>query len=504
MIQNTITSDQLRVDPIAFADAVIKRNEKGRPWTLTRYQRRVLKRAFRRTKDGRLMFRIVVWSEVKKSGKTFLAAVLGLWWAFVNPGSEVIVCANDLEQSVGRVFRTMTMLCEANPALLKYVTLRASEIPFKSRSVITAIASDYRGAAGSRHSLVIFDELWGFTSESAQRLYEELTPPPTEPNAWTLIVTYAGFTGESKLLESVYQRGLAGKRVDKELEVYEADETFVFWSHTPRQPWQTERYYSEQRRILRPSTYLRLHENRWVNSESAFIAAETWDACIEVGRTPLLPGRDSALFVGVDAGIKHDNAAVVAVWRDGHHIAVAAHRLWKPSSSTPLDLEATIEEYLRYLHARYRVSTVLCDPYQLHRSITTLKAAGLPIEEFPQTVPNTTLMGQTLFDLLNGQNLRLYSSADLREQALNTVALETPRGWRIAKEKAAKKIDAIVALALACVAALDVPVARFDAFDPMPDVDAVISTVVCGDADAPQEVDKRVLDNISNGWWFRR
>jgi hypothetical protein len=33
--------------------------------------------------------------------------------------------------------------------------------------------------------------------------------------------------------------------------------------------------------------------------------------------------------------------------------------------------------------------------------------------------------------------------------------LRTPRGFRIAKEKASKKIDSIVALAMACVAAIE-------------------------------------------------
>jgi hypothetical protein len=42
----------------------------------------------------------------------------------------------------------------------------------------------------------------------------------------------------------------------------------------------------------------------------------------------------------------------------------------------------------------------------------------------------------------------------MRQQALSTVAVENPRGWRIAKEKASKKIDAIVALAMASVAAM--------------------------------------------------
>jgi hypothetical protein len=48
----------------------------------------------------------------------------------------------------------------------------------------------------------------------------------------------------------------------------------------------------------------------------------------------------------------------------------------------------------------------------------------------------------------------VYPSDELRQQALSTVAVENPRGWRIAKEKASKKIDAIVALAMACVAAM--------------------------------------------------
>ena len=144
-------------------------------------------------------------------------------------------------------------------------------------TLILPIASDYKGAAGSRHSLVVYDEIWGFESEKARRLYEELTPPPTESSAWILIVTYAGFLGESDLLESIYQRGLAGRRVNAELECYENDELFMFWSHTPRQPWQDAKYYEQQRKILRPAQFSRLHENQWVSSESRFIEPGIWD-----------------------------------------------------------------------------------------------------------------------------------------------------------------------------------------------------------------------------------
>jgi hypothetical protein len=136
----------------------------------------------------------------------------------------------------GRVFQTAVALIENNPELNAEADPYADHIRMNNGTDITPISGDFKGAAGSRHSLVIYDEIWGFESEKARRLYEELTPPPSEFSAWALIVTYAGFLGEADLLESIYQRGIAGRRIDDELECYESDELFMFWSHTPRQP----------------------------------------------------------------------------------------------------------------------------------------------------------------------------------------------------------------------------------------------------------------------------
>jgi len=179
-------------DPIAFCDEFVALNEKGKPWRLSEHHRRVLALAFRWDAVGRLLLRLLLWGEPKKSGKTFLAAVLGLWWAYTNADTEVIVAANDLEQAQSRVFAMMAKLIKRNAALQASAKVLTSEITLSNGTVITAIASDYRGAAGSRHSLVIYDELWGYSTESAERLWEELTPPPTEPDAWVLVATYAG------------------------------------------------------------------------------------------------------------------------------------------------------------------------------------------------------------------------------------------------------------------------------------------------------------------------
>ena len=129
-------------NPIAFIDAFVTRNEKGQPFTLSTYQRKVLILAFTWTPGGQLLLGILLWSEIKKSGKTFLAACLGLWHAFVNPHTVVLVAANDMDQAVGRVFATMTALLDANEGLKHGVTIRVSEIRLSNGTTIRAVPND--------------------------------------------------------------------------------------------------------------------------------------------------------------------------------------------------------------------------------------------------------------------------------------------------------------------------------------------------------------------------
>jgi phage terminase large subunit-like protein len=145
----------------------------------------------------RRAYRLRLWSEPKKSGKTFIAALLVLWWAFTHAHTEIILAANDAEQSQGRVFKTVADLLKANPALGASATILSAEIRLSNGTPIMAIAGDYKGAAGSRHSLYMIDEPAGIMEERAVRLVEELTPPPSEPDAWGLITGTAGWIGDS-------------------------------------------------------------------------------------------------------------------------------------------------------------------------------------------------------------------------------------------------------------------------------------------------------------------
>jgi len=114
-------------------------------------------------------------------------------------------------------------------------------------------------------------------------------------------------------------------------------------------PWQLgeegERVYASQKKTLRPGAYLRLHENRWATAEEIFITPELWGPCVDPLHRPSTTTREP-LFVGIDVGIKHDNAARMAVrWDEtGEKPILVSHRIWKASPTQPLDLEATVEE----------------------------------------------------------------------------------------------------------------------------------------------------------------
>jgi hypothetical protein len=146
--------------------------------------------------------------------------------------------------------------------------------------------TDYAGAAGANPTITVFDELWGYTSERSHRLWDEMVPPPTRKIACRLTVTYAGFEGESNLLEGLYKRGLGGEQV--ELDLYWAGGLLMLWSHHFTAPWQTDDWREQMREQLRPNAYLRMIENRWVSSDSTFVEMEWWDACTDADATPLI------------------------------------------------------------------------------------------------------------------------------------------------------------------------------------------------------------------------
>ena len=70
------------ISPVTFIDRLITRNELGQPFTLMDHQREVLRLAFAFDENGRLPWDTILYSCIKKSGKTTLNGAVTLAWAF--------------------------------------------------------------------------------------------------------------------------------------------------------------------------------------------------------------------------------------------------------------------------------------------------------------------------------------------------------------------------------------------------------------------------------------
>ncbi|HQP91438.1 MAG TPA: terminase large subunit, partial [Candidatus Omnitrophota bacterium] len=362
---------------------------------------------------------------------------------------ELILAANSREQSSWVIFDKLKKSLQMNKYQLPHIIIYDDVIENrKNGTVARVIAQNYKTASGCNPSLVVFDELWSFEdteSDNARKFYEELTTVPTRKEPLTVITTYAGYD-EDTLLFELYKKGL--EKQDPKM--------FFFWTHENLASWITPEYLSTQKTRLRPNTYLRLHENRWTSSEDQFIDIADYDACVEPDLRPLIedPGKELRVVAAVDIGTKSDTCAVVAVAKKENRIRLVTHRKWTPSAENPIDIEETVEKFLLELKERFNLIEVNYDPYQFHRSGMSLAKEGINMKEFPQTIPNLTEMGQNLFDLIKGRNLMLYKDDDMRTHAQNARAQETPRGFRIVKGISTKKIDLMIALAMASLGAI--------------------------------------------------
>lgn len=281
-----------------------------------------------------------------------------------------------------------------------------------------------------------------------------MVPPPTRKIAARLTVTYAGFEGKSALLEELYKRGLEQPKIGEDL--YGGDGLLMFWSHRPVAPWQDAAWAISMRRE-RASAYQRQFLNEFAVSASTFIDMDRWDDCVDERLSPVPVDLFMDVWVGLDASVKHDQTAIFAVTYDKKtkRFRTINHVVFQPMPEQPIDFEATIEKTLRDWCRKYRVKQIFYDPHQMQAVAQRLIRDRIPMVEFPQTQPNLTAASQCLYELINGCNLWVYSDQTLRKAVSQTIAKETPRGWRISKQTSSHKIDLVAALSFACYACLE-------------------------------------------------
>lgn len=454
-------------DPVAWIETnfIIPELKKG--IELAPYQRAVLREACRKDDYGKFIYNIILWSDIKKSAKSCIAAAIALYRAYHSEWGSIKVIANDLKQADSRVAFYLRRAIELHPHMtdirqVRYLT------SFSNHSTIEAIPIDPAGEAGGNDDLIIFSELWAFKHAKANQMWTEMALSPTKfgySQRW--VETYAGYNGESPILERLYESGVTnGERIDlsygnndlSDLEVFVNGDMLSLWNTQPRLPFQTPEYYASEERQQQPNEFRRIHKNEWGSAIEKFVNIIWWDACRE--ELPSLTKREQ-LILGVDAAIGSssmsyvaDCFAVVGVTRHPHRkqdIAIRYAGIWQAEKGKLLDFEP-IENEIKRLCSEYSVYEVAYDNYQLHDMMMRLK--NLQIANFKAfgQASDRLIADKQLQTKIISKSLAHDGNPLLRQHIDNANAQTqagNKEGIRIVKRNEVKKVDAAVALSQA-------------------------------------------------------
>ncbi len=446
----------LELSPVDWIESEFWIPELHGPIVLHPYQRAALNEAYRRDADGKFVYSVVVWSDIKKSAKSSIAAAVALERAHRLSYGSIKVVANDLKQADSRVAFYARRALELNKHFADWkVKPSGYNVTTPQHTIIEAIPVDPKGEAGGNDDLIIFSELWAANQTAAQRMWTEMTLSPTKygySQRW--VETYAGFSGESPLLEQLYETGVkAGRLLDvgiPGLELYANDTArlLCLWNTQPRLPWQSDDYYAQESAVLTPGEFARVHRNQWATSEATFLPGEWWHNCI--GDIPEFDDK-APVVCGMDAGVSSDTFALVGVSRIEDTTYVRFCRVWKPPKGGKIDFD-DIDKFIRNeLVKQYNVVQIAYDPHQLHDMATRLRKDAVTwMFEFKQANPRL-VADKALYDAIRDRKIIHDGDPQLTEHVKN--ANSKSEGdidkLRIVKRAEHLKIDACVALSMA-------------------------------------------------------
>lgn len=446
--------------------------------------------------DWNFVYDTILWSWMKKSAKSTIIAAVCDYIAYHIPNASIKLIGNDLKQAdsrVGMYMRSsillgskMGYLGDTNNRMREYrkntvISKSGYSIVYPNGSRVEMVPIDPRGEAGGNDDIVVFSELWGWKHKSHQDMWAEMTISPNRyGKAQRWIDTYAGYEGESPILENLYQTlVIEGTKIEFEEnpECYVNGSIFGTWVTRPLLKWQTDEYYESEKQNLDEQQFLRMHRNTWVTSVSGFISIDKYD---KGGYNLIRPlGEYEEVVIGMDGAIHNDSFAIVAIsrfsYRDDYSRILAYARgalepdifvkrfarAWVPPENGTLQFDGpdSPAEYLREITRKYNVLCVSYDEYQLAHFAQEMEAElGVWFDPFSQQTEREKA-DKYLYDLLVGGRF-LHDGKDERFRDHVKAANKKLSGIddnriRIVKRNPKDKIDLVVAASMACWRAKD-------------------------------------------------
>jgi len=437
------------------------------PIILHPIQKRILRAVLIKGDGGRFPYSTMLYSTIKKSGKTRIGAGVAAWFAATQGRYNEVYClANDGKQSSDRILSAIKQCVTLNTNMDWNVT--KTKITLPNGTYIEAIPCDPKGSAGANPGLTVWSEMWGYAHQHKERLWTEMTIPPTRfGKAMRWVESYAGYKDESAVLYSLYEQGTEHGRRHPEFSgpddppcyTNEAANMFCYWDDgdaARRMPWQTDDYYAQERSQLVASEFDRIHRNFWIDSVDKAIDLAWWDACKE--DVPALDHR-TPVVMAVDASVSHDSTAACLVSRHpdpqrrNKETMIRKVRAWYPSPGEKIDLTTTLEACILDWSERYNIVCLVYDKYQLHKMMMDIRKEGIVrVREFGQQVDRSVADRQILDQILTrmiahdgNQELREHvDAAATKITGDNKMRFVKASDQKDAQGRTAKPIDLLV------------------------------------------------------------
>jgi phage terminase large subunit-like protein len=441
----------------------------GGPLILRPWQKTLLEHLFAWDDDG-LRHRVSLVGMPRKSGKSALGSVLGLYSLILGPrGAEVYSVASEKEQA-RIVFQDAKRTVEASPELSALTRLYrdAIELPAMN-SVYRVLSAENLSKEGLNPSAVIFDELH---AQPDRELFDvfSLAMGARGKLANLIAITTAGVrsdrTGRDGIAFSLYQMGQKIARGELD------DPTFfmAWWEapegadHRDPETWRLANpgfgdlnaesdFHSAIKRT--PEAEFRIKRcNQWVSTVETWLPAGSWDEC--AGEVTLTS--DDEIVLGFDGSYNGDASVIVGavVPRvEGDPVKVFMVKAWEKDlehdgTEWRVDI-GEVEQTVLDFCQKHNVKEIACDPFRWQRSMEVLEGYGLPVVAFPQSPQRMIKACAGFFDSVAEKRLIHDGDPLLARHIGNTAVKLTPAGPHIKKENpnSPRKIDAAVAAILA-------------------------------------------------------
>lgn len=442
-------------DPIDWIENNFYLYDTAQLMSLYECQRQPLKLALSRDDNGHYRYNTIIWSWPKKSAKSSVIAAVADYIAEHKPNASVKLIANDLRQAdsrVGYYLREAIIIGQRKGKRPNInITPSGYKVSYPNGAKVESVPIDPSGEAGGNDDMMVYSELWGWKSKAHQRMWAEMTISPNrfgDSQRW--IDSYAGITGESPILEQLYETGVKqGRQLDPadmggaEVYVNDAAKMLAVWVTKPMFPWQTAEYYAQEHGLLTDSEFDRIHGNKWANSQEVFIPTQWWEAC----QQPIPDLGRRGVVMGVDAASKDDCFAVVIVSKlSEDDVAVRYCKVWYPPKGGVIDFEE-VEKEIERLYDVFSIFEVAYDPKDLP---STAQRLGKRVKwrEFSQAGARL-VADKRLYDMIRDRHVFHSGEPDLKQHIQNADRKPEEDKLRIVKRHTSDKIDAVIAMSMA-------------------------------------------------------